>query len=605
MPPRLPEIVQKSRNAEGMSEDRIERRLWAILAADVAGYSRLMGADEEGTLAALTAHRHEHVDPCIARHHGKVVKNTGDGFLAEFASVVDAVRCAVDLQKGMAARNAGVGRDKRLEFRIGVNVGDIVEQDGDIFGDGVNIAARLQALADPGGICLSARAQEDAAGKIDVEFDDLGDQQLKNIARPVHAYRVIFDGQPPFARRRSRQPLPQKPSLAVLPFQNMSGDPEQDYFADGVVEDIITALSRFRSFAVIARNSSFVYKGHAVDVRQIARELGVRYVLEGSVRRSGQRVRLTAQLIDADTGAHLWARNFDGALRDIFDVQDRITESVVAVVEPQIQRAEIERSRRERPGSVAAYDLYLAAMEKFHAATDKENAEAYALLTKAIALEPNNGLMLAQAAQLLQHRMVMGWAPLSPDDRGTAHELVHRALANARGDAPVLASAGLTLIANREYDLGFAAMKAAVEANPNHFDVVIWAGVGNIHCGSLEDARTYFERALRLSPADPHAFVALTGIAHVLLVQGDNAGALAYAERATGLNMNYDPAYWMMIAANVRLGRMQDARRWFAKFKTLSPGVTIRSIRQGQPMQDPARLAPILEGLRAVGLEEG
>ncbi len=589
-----------------MTADRVERKLWAILSADIAGYSRLMGADEEGTLAALTAHRRDHVDPCVAKHRGRIVKNTGDGFLAEFASVVDAVRCAVELQKGLAARNAGAAKNKRLDFRIGINVGDIVEQEGDIFGDGVNIAARLQAIAEPGGICLSARAQEDAAGKVDVGFDDIGEQNLKNIARTVHAYRVSLDGKPATApARRARHGLPDKPSLAVLPFQNMSGDPEQDYFADGVVEDIITALSRFRSFAVIARNSSFVYKGRSVDVREVARELGVRYVLEGSVRRSGDRVRLTAQLVDADSGAHLWARNFDGKLADIFDVQDRITESVVAVVEPQIRRAEIERSRRERPGSLAAYDLYLAAMEKFHVATEKENADAYALLSKAIELEPNNCLMLAQAAQLIQHRMVMGGAPFSTNDRSMAHDLVHRALANARGDAPVLASAGLTLIANREYDLGFAAMKAAVEANPNHFDVVMWAGVGNIHCGRLENARTYFERAQRLSPADPHAFVALTGIAHVLLIQGDDKGALEYAERATGQNMNYDPAYWMMIAANVRLGRMDDARRWLAKFKALAPGVTIRSIRAGQPMKDPARIEPIMEGLRAAGLEEG
>jgi TolB-like protein/Tfp pilus assembly protein PilF len=473
----------------------------------------------------------------------------------------------------------------------------------------VNIAARLQAIAEPGGICLSERAQEDATGRVKVVFEDIGEQSLKNIERPVRAYRVNLDGKPGTAAppsRRSRQPvLPDKPSVAVLPFQNMSGDAEQDYFADGVVEDIITALSRFRSFAVIARNSSFVYKGRSVDVRQVAGELGVRYVLEGSVRRSGERVRLTAQFVDADSGAHLWARNFDGKLADIFDFQDRITESVVAVVEPQIQRAEIERSRRERPGSIAAYDLYLAAMEKFHAARDRENTEAYALLTKAVELEPNNGLMLAQTAQLIQHRIVMGWPPFSSNDRSIAHDLVHRALANARGDAPVLASAGLTLIANREYDLGFSAMKAAVDANPNHFDVVVWAGVGNLHCGSLEDARTYFERALRLSPADPHAFVALTGIADVLLIQGDDKGALDYAERATGLNMSYDPAYWMMIAANVRLGRMDDAKRWLAKFKALSPGVTISSIRAGQPMKDPARLAPILDGLRAAGLEEG
>jgi class 3 adenylate cyclase/TolB-like protein len=283
--------------------DRIERKLAAILAADVAGYSRLMGADEEATLSSFNVHRHELVDPCISKHRGRIVKTTGDGLLVEFASVVDAVRCAIEMQSGMASRNANIANDKRLEFRIGINVGDIVQQDGDIFGDGVNIAARLEKIAEPGGICVSGRVQEDVAGKVGLTFEDIGDQTLKNIARPVRAYRVRVVRVASTGAASPQVPeenlaLPDKPSIAVLPFQNMSGDVEQDYFADGVVEDIITALSRFKSFAVIARNSSFVYKGRAVDVRQVATDLGVRYVLEGSVRRAGQRLRMTAQLVD-------------------------------------------------------------------------------------------------------------------------------------------------------------------------------------------------------------------------------------------------------------------------------------------------------------------
>jgi adenylate cyclase len=342
-----------------MVEVLTDRRLAAILAADVAGYSRLMGDDEEGTLARLTAHRRELFDPAIAKHRGRIVKTTGDGLLAEFASVVDAVRCAAEVQLGMFERNSAKDGGPRLDFRIGINVGDIVEQDGDIFGDGVNIAARLEGIADPGGICVSQRVQEDAAGKSGMTFEDMGEQSLKNIARPVRAYRVRVDrgdttAAPTLLAPRGALALPAKPSIAVLPFQNMSGDPEQEYFADGVVEDIITGLSRIRWLFVIARNSSYVYKGKAVDVRQVGRELGVRYVLEGGVRKAEGRVRITAQLVEAETGAHLWADRFDGALEHIFDLQDLITDRVVGIVEPSLQRSEIERSRRKRPENLDA-----------------------------------------------------------------------------------------------------------------------------------------------------------------------------------------------------------------------------------------------------------
>jgi len=324
------------------------RRLAAILAADVAGYSRLIGADEGGTLQALKAIRAELIDPTIAAHDGRLVKTTGDGLLVEFSSVVHALHCATEVQAGMAQRNTAVPADKRLEFRIGINKGDIVVEDGDIFGDGVNVAARLEGLAEPGGICVSARVQEDTTGKLDLAFEDMGEQALKNIARPVRAYRIATALVSPEAQNRPALTLPDKPSIAVLPFANMSGDPEQEYFADGMVEEIITALSRIRWLFVIARNSSFTYKGQAVDVKQVGRELGVLYVLEGSVRKVGQRVRITGQLIDARRGSHLWADRFDGSLEDVFDLQDKVASHVAGVIEPALRAAEIRRST-ERP----------------------------------------------------------------------------------------------------------------------------------------------------------------------------------------------------------------------------------------------------------------
>jgi TolB-like protein len=317
------------------------RRLAAILAADVVGYSRLMGADEEGTHNALKQLRPEVVDPKIGEQHGRIVKSTGDGLLVEFASVVDAVRCAVALQRAMTARNANVPADRCIEFRIGINLGDIIIEEDDIYGDGVNIAARLEALAEPGGICVSRIVHDQVRDKLDIAFEDRGEQQVKNIARPVHVYRIPTVRNSP---AKAALPLPDKPSIAVLPFANMSGDPEQEYFADGMVEEIITALSRIRWLFVIARNSSFTYKGHAIDVKQVGRELGVRYVLEGSVRKAGSRVRITAQLIDATSGAHLWADRFDGSLEDVFELQDQVALSVAGVIEPALQAAEMRRS---------------------------------------------------------------------------------------------------------------------------------------------------------------------------------------------------------------------------------------------------------------------
>jgi len=350
------------------------RRLAAILAADVAGYSRLMGADEEGTHERFRAHLRELVDPKIEQHRGRIVKNTGDGVLAEFPSVVDAVRCAVEVQRGMMDREPDVPEVHRIRFRIGINLGDVIVENGDIFGDGVNIAARLEALAEPGDICVSRMVRDNVRDKLDYAFEDLGEQQVKNIARPVRVYRVRNPAVPDEeAAPAAAQPLPlpDKPSIAVLPFANMSGDPEQEYFADGMVEEIITALSRIRWLFVIARNSSFTYKGQAVDVKQVGRELGVRYVLEGSVRNAAGRVRITAQLIDATSGAHLWADRFDGALDDVFELQGKVAVDVAGIIEPALQAAEIRHSANRPTTDLSAYDLYLRALAIFFPVTKR------------------------------------------------------------------------------------------------------------------------------------------------------------------------------------------------------------------------------------------
>ena len=417
---------------------------------------------------------------------------------------------------------------------------------------------------------------------------------------PRVGYRMILPQSPGTEVRDSP-----KPALAVLPFANLSGDAEQDYFADGVVEDIITALSRFHSFAVIARNSSFTYKGQAVDVRQVGHDLGVRYVLEGSIRRAGDRLRISAQLVECENGQHIWAEHFDGMTGDVFDFQDRITESVATVVEPHIQKAEIERSRRERPGSIAAYDLYLRALPKLSTETAEDNAEAFALLTMALVLEPDNPIFLALATFTLGHRGMMAYPAIGRDDRQECAALARRGLERAAGDATVIAHCSMELLhIAKDYDWAMAAIQSAVEANPNDLLVVSRAGIAHLHCGSIADSLAFFHRAIRLSPRDPGAHISLTGIAHAQMVLGDYPEALVWAARSLALRPNYHCTYWMLIAANAQLGRMDEARKFLAAFRKLAPAVTIARIWAGQPQQDPSRCAAILDGLRLAGLAE-
>jgi adenylate cyclase len=417
------------------------RRLAAILAADIAGYSRLMGADEVGTIQALREHRAT-ADPLIAEHGGRIVKTSGDGLLIEFGSVVGAVECALGLQRLAAERNAGTPAERRIEWRMGVHLGDVLIEGDDILGDGVNIAARLEGIAEPGGICISDDAFRQVRGKVEAEFADMGEQSLKNIERPLRVYRV---GSSPAASQpispAAALPLPDKPSIAVLPFANMSGDPDQEYFADGMVEEIITALSRIRWLFVIARNSSFTYKGQAVDVKQVGRELGVRYVLEGSIRKAGGRVRIAAQLIDAVTGTHLWADRSDGSLEDIFELQDQVAISVAGVIEPALQTAETVRSANRPTSDLTAYDFYLRALAAFYPITKEGIVEALRLLEQAIAIDRHYGPALVWAANCHFRLVLDGWAEEPETSRRKAGDPARQALQAGGNDPGILASA--------------------------------------------------------------------------------------------------------------------------------------------------------------------
>lgn len=590
------------------------RRLVAILAADVVGYSRLASIDEDRTLARLRALRSDLIDPTIAVHKGRVVKRTGDGAIVEFRSVVDAVRCAIEVQSAMVDRNVGVPADRRIEFRIGIHIGDVVEEsDGDLMGDGVNIAARLEGVAAPGAICLSEDAYRQVKARLDMLVSDLGERMLKNIADPMRVYSlqvgVAAQAQAPTAAQPEPAPaaatLPDRPSIAILPFTNMSGDPEQEYFVDGMVEDIITALSRFNQLFVIARNSTFTYKGRAVDVRQVARELGVRYVLEGSVRKSGSRLRITGQLIDAASGGHLWADRFDGGLEDVFELQDRITEQVVGAIEPTLRKAEIERARRKPAESLDAYDFYLRALPHVYAVRPAENLAALELLDKAIALEPAYAPALGHAAWCLVQRITRGWPPYGPNDVAAATGLARRAAAAGSDDPVALVLAGFALVlVGEDCDAGLDAARRAVEKNPASSFVTAMAGsalsFGGDHAGGL----ALLERAMTLGPLDPSLFMLLSVAASAALCCGQADRAAELAQRSAALNPEFDSTYWVLVAAYVQLDRLDDARIALAKFQALSPGATVSRLRRQLPFRSAASLDLILDSLRRAGLPE-
>jgi adenylate cyclase len=563
-----------------MVGERVERRLAAILAVDVAGYSRLMGADEEGTLAVMLAVRRELGDPKIREHRGRIVKTTGDGLLVEFASVVDAVRCAVEVQREMIARNIDVPAERRLEFRMGINVGDIIIEDGDIFGDGVNIAARLEALAEPGGICLSAAAHEQVRDRLDIAFDDLGDQQVKNITRPVRVYSIGSRSSNPqhetqvISPAPAVLPLPEKPSIAVLPFQNMSGDPEQEYFVDGIVEDIITGLSRIKWLYVIARNSTFVYKGRAVDVKQAARELGVRYVLEGSLRKAGNRVRVTAQLIEAETGTHVWAERYDRPIGDIFDLQDELTLNVVAAIEPNVRQAEIERAKRKRPENLDAYDLYLRAQPFAQVAMPGDAGKALALLDQALALEPDYAAAHASAAWCYEQRFMRGG--LREEDKVAGLRHARAAIEAGADDAATLATAGfcIGLIAH-DYTTAIEVIDRGLTLAASSALGLSFGSVILGHAGEADRAIDYAERALRSGPPDFMTYLSYTGLALAHYVAGNFTESATAGSRAAQANPRFSYPQVVQAAALMQASRTGEAQAVARRVLEIEPSFTV------------------------------
>jgi adenylate cyclase len=581
-----------------MAEARVDRRLAAILAADVAGYSRLMGADEEGTLAALKACRRELIDPKIAEHLGRIVKTTGDGALVEFASAVDAVRCATDIQRAMAERNADTPDDGRIAFRIGINVGDIIIDEGDIYGDGVNIAARIETLAEPGAICLSENSYQQVKRKLALDVADQGEQQLKNISQSVRVYAIRPDEIP----ARASLSLPDKPSIAVLPFTNMSGDPEQDYFADGMVEDIITGLSRIKWLFVIARNSTFTYKGRAIDVKKVGRELGVRYVLEGSVRKVADRVRITGQLVDATIGTHVWAERYDRKSDDIFALQDEITLSVVGAIEPSLRSAEVERAKRKRPDSLDAYDLVLQALPDVYSRMPEQAKRALILLERALALDPNYALAHGCAAHA--HHTLFLRGGLNEEQRAASIRHAQSAIAHGQDDALALTFAGFVLgMDAHDRDAAFAALDAAIAISPSTALAYTLGSVVLSFAGDAERAVEWAERGLRLSPLDPWRSSAFLTLLLVHFHHGRYEEAVAAGRKAVQCSPGFSICYVLLAAPLVRLGRLEEAKAAAARVLELQPVFRYRRFLAGVSCE-PTLAASLSEALRATGLPE-
>jgi adenylate cyclase len=564
-----------------------------------------MGADEEGTLAQLKVHRNELVDRKIREHRGRIVKTTGDGMLIEFASAVDAARCAVEIQRGMVERNAAIARDRRIEFRIGINVGDVIFDSEDIFGDGVNIAARLESMAQPNGIIISEDAYRQVRDKLDISFEDGGTQQLKNIARPVGVYRVQLDRP---SQLVSTLTIPNKPSIAVLPFQNMSGDPEQEYFADGIVEDIITALSRFRQLFVIARNSSFVYKGRAADVKQVGRELGVRYVLEGSVRKASNRIRITGQLVDATTGAHLWADRFEGGLADVFDLQDQVTSSVVGAVAPKIEQAEIERAKSKPPESLQAYDHYLRGIASFYLASRESVQNALRHFLKASSLDPQFAPAFGWAAWCYVSFKAHGWMPIPPNpaEQQEIRRLCDRAVEIGYDDETALCRAGYAVLyVLGDHEGGDFYIERSLALNENFGTAWAASGFNKVWLGEHQSAIDRCTRAIRLSPFDPQLYLRYLGIcyAHFFLEHYDEAAS--WGERAYRLRPRFGPILRITAAAYAMSGDLAKARAYGARAIEADPVFsTLSRIKDFYPFRRPQDLTKFEEALRLAGLPE-
>jgi adenylate cyclase len=591
-----------------LAGERVQRRLAAVLAADVAGYSRLMGRDEENTLARLKTLRKTLLDPTIATYTGRIVKTTGDGMLVEFASAVDAARCAIEIQREMADRNSGVPSELRIAFRIGIHVGDIIIDDDDIFGDGVNIAARLEGIAAPGGVCISDDAHRQIRGKIDGAFEDIGKQALKNIAEPMQAWQIRPAGEPaaaaPAVLPKTRDlALPDKPSIVVLPFDNMSAESGQDYLADGIVEAITAALSCIRSFFVIARSSAFTYKGRATNARDIGKELGVAYLLEGSVQKAGNRLRIIVQLIETEGGAHVWSSRFDGGLDEFFDLQDRITEQVAGALQPSIRIAEVERSRRKRPQDLSSYDYTMRALPHVWALEKEESGRALELLEQALAIDPEYPLALSLAGWCHAQRSVYNWSEDIAESQAKARSLAERAAEMSGDDSLILTVLGAVHTFVRNHGTARVLLERAVTLDPNA--AWAWSRLGWLEAYSdqSEKAIANFEHALRLSPMDPMNFNNYVGIGSANEVAREYDKAVAFYRRALEERPNAHWLYRNLASSLAGAGRMDEARKAFAEMLRYYPDLTIAKFKQAM-VCSPATLDDMGANLRKLGLPE-
>jgi TolB-like protein/class 3 adenylate cyclase/Tfp pilus assembly protein PilF len=584
-------------------EQRVQRRLAAILAADVVGYSALLQRAEEATYAEFERLKRELIAPSLSRHEGRLIKTTGDGALAEFASPLAAMRCAVEIQEHLTSGGSP------LRLRVGINLGDvIVGHDGDLYGDGITIAVRLEGIADPGGILISEKVYSEVEGKLDVGFEDRGEQQLKNISKPVRAYAVCA-GAPdePIKEFGAALSLPDTPSIAVLPFQNLSSDPEQEFFADGMVEEITTALSRFKALFVIARNSSFTYKGRAVEVKQVGRELGVRYVLEGSVRKAANRVRITGQLIDATTGTHLWADRFDGGLGDIFDLQDQVTERVVGAIAPAVETAEIERAKYKPTESLDAYAIYLRGLAKFYQYGNwLATAEALRLFNRAIELDPDFALAYSHASHCYAHAKTNGWFSDSANEIAEASRLAQRALELGEDDAGVLCGSGWALaFVGRDLGVGTGLLDHALTLNSNLAEAWRCSGWMRIWLGDPELAIEHFARAMRLSPLGRWLVDIQSGIAHAHFFLGRYDDAASLAAMALQRNPEFQAGVRISAASNANVGRPEEAHKTIVRLQRLNPVLRVSNLNHVLgPYRRAEDLARYEEGLRKAGLPE-
>jgi adenylate cyclase len=589
-----------------MAQEGFKRKLAAILSADVEGYSRLMGQDEEATIRTLTAYRSAITDH-VLKYRGRVVDTTGDNILAEFTSVVDAVNCAVEIQRELAERNDELPDDNRMQFRIGVNIGDIVEEGDRIYGDGVNITARVESLAKAGGVCISGRAYDQVANKLGLEYENLGEHKVKNISTPIRIYRVRMetDSSKRFSsEERAALPLPDKPSIAILPFNNMSGDSEQEYFSDGITEDIITALSRSPWLFVISRNSSFAYRGKMVDIRQVSRELGARYILEGSVRKAGNRVRVTAQLIDGTMGNHVWAEKYDGELQDIFGLQDQITQQVVAAILTQIQTYVGKNTKRlERP-DVVTWDLLARGWKLFYELTKGSLGEAETLFRRAVASAPTSCDAHHLLASTLIHRARMGYIADKEAAISEAYELAKRAIILDERNEYAHWSLGVIQLWRRKHELAVAELKRAIELNPNCS--LAFGSLGTVlsYSGEPDESIKNNEIAIRLNPRDISIFFRYSGLAMAHFVTGRYSEAVQWARKCIHRKPIWRIGHAVLTSSLARLDLLEEAKAAVDNYLEIIPDETISELRNLLPFKRPDDAHRFEEGLRKAGLPE-